>query len=59
MIYILDQNGNTIGDTTSCTPTADFKCEVIWTIPKDTIAGTYTVKVDNSITQEEMQFEIK
>ena len=59
MINVLDQNRNIIGDTTSCTPTADFKCEVLWTIPKDTIPGTYTIRVDNSITQEEIEFEVK
>jgi len=59
VINIIDQYGTEIGDTTSCTPTADFKCEVLWTIPKDTLPGTYTIRVDNSITVEELQFEIK
>ena len=59
IINIIDQYGNRIGDTTSCTPTADFKCEVLWTIPKDTLPGTHTIRVDNSITVEELQFEIK
>ena len=58
-VNILDQNRNSIGDSTSCTPTADFKCEVLWTIPKDTVPGTYTIRVNDSIIIEELAFEIK
>jgi len=58
-IDVLDQNENIIGDSTSCTPTTDFKCEVLWTIPKDTIPGIYTVRVNDSIVIEQKTFEIK
>jgi hypothetical protein len=58
-INVMDRNGNQIGDSSSCTPTADFKCEVLWTIPKDTIPGTYKVTVNDSIITEELTFEIK
>jgi hypothetical protein len=59
LMTVMDQNGNQIGDNNTCTPTADFKCEILWTIPKDTIPGTYTVRVNDSITIEEFDFEIK
>ena len=58
-IDVTDRNGNQVGDSTTCTPTADFKCEVLWTIPKDTVPGTYKVTVNDSIITEEITFEIK
>ena len=56
---VVDVNGNQIGDSSTCTPTTDFKCEILWTIPKDTIPGTYIVRVNDSIIIEETTFEIK
>ena len=58
-VNIFDENGTKIGDTSTCTPTADFKCEILWTIPKDTLPGTYTIRVNDSILTEETVFEIK
>ena len=58
-VNIFDENGTKIGDTSTCTPTADFKCEILWTIPKETIPGIYTIKVNDSIVIEEAEFEIK
>ena len=58
-VNIFDEYGTKIGDTSTCTPTADFKCEILWTIPKDTLPGTYTIRVNDSIITEEMVFEIK
>ena len=56
---VFNGNGNQIGDSSSCTPTGDFKCEILWTIPKDTIPGTYVVIVNDSIITVEETFEIK
>ena len=42
-LSILDLNYNQISQTISCTPTAEFKCEILWTIPKETTPGTYTM----------------
>jgi hypothetical protein len=56
---VMDLNGKIIGDSSTCTPTTDFKCEILWTIPKDTIPGTYIVRVNDSIIIEETTFEIK
>ena len=58
-VQVMDLNGNKIGDNSACTPTADLKCEILWTIPKDTIPGTYVVIVNDSIITEEETFEIK
>jgi hypothetical protein len=58
-MIVTDSRGNEIGDSSTCTPTADFKCEIIWTIPKNTIPGTYTVTINDSIITEEATFEIK
>jgi len=59
IINIFDEKGVQLGDTSSCTPTAEFKCEILWTIPKDTPPGTYTVKVNDSISIAQTTFEIK
>ena len=56
---VVDVNGNQIGDSSTCTPTTDFKCEILWTIPKETIPGTYTIRVNDSIIIEEIDFQIK
>ena len=58
-VNVFNPNGDQIGDSSSCTPTADFKCEILWTIPKETIPGIYTIKVNDSIVIEEVEFEIK
>ena len=56
---IFDMNKEQVGTSSNCVPTADFKCEILWTIPKDAIPGTYTVSVTDSITTKEATFEIK
>ena len=59
IMTVTDENKNQIGNSSTCTPTADFKCEILWTIPKDTIPGTYTIRVNDSINIEEFNFKIK
>ena len=58
-IEIENQKGQVIDNTLTCTTTADFRCEVLWLIPKDTIPGTYTITVNNGINTEQTTFEIK
>ena len=58
-IQVFNQNYNQIGKSLSCTPTAEFKCEILWTIPNDLALGTYIVRVSDSIITEESTFEIK
>jgi hypothetical protein len=56
---ILNIDSRQIGETLSCTPTTEFKCEILWTIPKDITAGTYIVRVSDSISIADKSFEIK
>ena len=58
-LSVFDLNDNQIGESLSCIPTANFKCEILWTIPKNTIPGTYTVLVTDSINSSEKEIEIK
>ena len=58
-LSVVDLNNNQIGETLSCVPTANFKCEILWTIPKNTIPGTYRVIVTDSINSSEREIEIK
>jgi hypothetical protein len=57
VIEILDMSGDKIQEL-SCTTTKQFKCETFWSTPKNTIPGTYTVKVNDSISGSEATFEI-
>jgi hypothetical protein len=58
-IEIINQNGQIIDNTLTCTTTADFKCEILWSIPEDSLPGTYTVKVNDTIRTEQTTFEVK
>ena len=58
-LKIIDSNDQQIGDTLSCVPTADFKCEILWMIPNDIMPGTYTIRVSDSYTIVEKDVEIK
>ena len=57
IIEILDQKLELM-DTLSCNTTAEFKCEVLWTIPKDALPGTYTVKAHDRISSDQKTFEV-
>ncbi len=58
-LKVFDSNDQQIGDSLSCVPTADFKCEILWTIPKDIMPGTYTIRVSDSHTIAEKDIEIE
>ena len=58
-LKVFDSNDQQIGDSLSCVPTTDFKCEILWTIPKDIMPGTYTISVSDSYTIAEKDIEIK
>ena len=57
IIEILDQKLELM-DTLGCNTTTEFKCEVLWTIPKDTLPGTYTVKAYDRISSDQKTFEV-
>ena len=56
-IEILNMEGDEIQKFT-CITTKEFKCESFWSVPKDTIPGTYTVKAHDVISSTEATFEI-
>ena len=58
-LVIVDSNDQQIGETLSCVPTADFKCEILWIIPEDIMAGTYTIRVSDSYAIAEKNIEIE
>ena len=58
-LVVIDSNDKQIGDTLSCVPTTDFKCEILWIIPEDIMAGTYTIRVSDSYTIAEKNIEIE
>jgi hypothetical protein len=57
IIEIEDTEGNQVQKLV-CITTKEFKCESFWSIPKDTILGTYTVKAYDTITSTETTFKI-
>jgi len=57
IIEIIDMEGNNVQELT-CNTTKEFKCETFWSIPKDTIPGTYTIKAYDAISSSETTFKI-
>jgi hypothetical protein len=57
IIEIQDMEGNKIQELT-CNTTKEFKCETFWSIPKDIIPGTYTIKAYDAISSSETTFKI-
>jgi len=57
IIEIQDMEGNKVQQLT-CNTTKEFKCETFWSIPKDTIPGTYTIKSYDAISSSETTFKI-
>ena len=58
IIEIIDMDGGVMADL-GCTTTKKFVCETFWSVPKNTIPGTYTIKVNDAISSNETTFEIK
>jgi len=58
-LKIINLNDEQVGETLSCVPTADFKCEILWVIPENIIPGTYTIRVSDSFVTTEKSIEIK
>ena len=58
-MQVLDNKGIEVSDEYYCVPTSEFKCEFLWTVPNDLLPGTYTIRVTDSINQEEKFVEIK
>jgi hypothetical protein len=57
IIEIEDTEGNKIQELT-CNTTKEFKCETFWSVPKDSIPGTYTIKARDAISSTETTFQV-
>jgi hypothetical protein len=57
IIEISDMDGNMVQEM-SCNTTKEFKCETFWSIPKDIIPGTYTIKTYDAISSSETTFRV-
>jgi hypothetical protein len=57
IIEIIDEDDNQVQKLT-CNTTKEFKCETFWSVPKETIPGTYTIKAHDAISSSETTFEI-
>ena len=55
IIEILDYNLEVI-DTLNCNTTTEHKCEILWTVTKDRLPGTYTVRASDSVSSAEKSF---
>ena len=58
IIEIIDMDGGVMADL-GCSTTKKFVCETFWSVPKNAIPGTYTIKVNDAISSNETTFEIK
>jgi len=56
-IEIINADGDMIQGL-NCNTTKEFKCETFWSVPKDMIPGTYTIKAYDAISSSETTFEI-
>ena len=57
-IQILDPSGDPTDNTLSCNTTKAFICETFWTVPEDTLPGTYTVRVNDAISSDQATFQV-
>ena len=57
-IEIVDESGNTIDNTLTCNTTKEFLCEVFWTVPKNTLPGTYTATIDDAKNSRQVTFDV-
>ena len=59
MLQVFNPDNNQVSETLSCTPTSEFKCQILWTIPEELLPGPYTIKVSDSIVSVEKIINIK
>jgi hypothetical protein len=55
---IFGPSGNIIDDTLSCNTTKEFVCESFWSVPEDSVPGTYKITVNDAISSDETSFEV-
>ena len=57
IVEITDDSGESIGKI-SCNTTKEFVCEVFWTVPKNTLPGTYTATIDDAKNSRQVTFDV-
>ena len=58
IIEIVDSKLQTI-DKLNCNTTAEYKCEILWTVTQNILPGTYTVKVYDTISSDQAIFDVR
>jgi uncharacterized protein YfaS (alpha-2-macroglobulin family) len=56
-IEISNEEGQNVQEL-MCNTTKEFKCETFWSIPKDTVPGTYKIKAYDAISSSETTFSV-
>ena len=57
IIEILDYNLELV-ETMNCNTTTEYKCEILWTVTKNMLPGTYTVRANDTISSAEKSFVV-
>jgi hypothetical protein len=57
-MQIIDETGTIVDKTLMCNTTKEFVCETFWPVPKSTIPGTFTLKVNDAISETEATFKV-
>ncbi len=57
-MQIIDEAGTIVDKTLMCNTTKEFVCETFWPVPKSTIPGTFTLKVNDAISETEATFKV-
>ena len=57
IVEITDDSGESV-EKISCNTTKEFMCEVLWTVPKSTLPGTYTATIDDAKNSRQVTFNV-
>ena len=57
-IQIINPSGTNMDNTLTCNTTKEFICETFWTVPQETVPGTYVIRVNDAISSDETTFVV-
>jgi len=57
IVEITNDSGESV-EKISCNTTKEFMCEVLWTVPKSTLPGTYTATIDDAKNSRQVTFNV-
>ena len=57
IVEITDDSGENV-ENISCNTTKEFVCEVFWTVPKNTLPGTYTATINDAKNSRQVTFDV-